>query len=113
MFVCDIFSFVQADAPPESIESDLKALLLKLPLTGLDPCTTWLLGWSWNLDRLQVSPFSERLVCLALAASKGINLYKLQKAVERFAAEIVWSAGCIFPSRGRAIRLSQASFELC
>ena len=41
MFVCDIFSFVQADAPPESIESDLKALLLKLPLTGLDPCTTW------------------------------------------------------------------------
>ncbi|KAJ7336654.1 Serine active site containing protein 1 [Desmophyllum pertusum] len=30
------------DVPsPESIESDLKALLLKLPLTGLDPCTTW------------------------------------------------------------------------
>jgi len=82
-------------------------------LVGLDIISSWLLGWSWNLDRLQVSPFSERLVCLALAASKGINLYKLQKAVERFAAEIVWSAGCIFPSRGRAIRLSQASFELC
>lgn len=32
---------LRADAPPESIESDLKALLLKLPLTGLDPCTTW------------------------------------------------------------------------
>jgi hypothetical protein len=82
-------------------------------LVGLDIISSWLLGWSWNLDRLQVSPFSERLVCLALAASKGINLYKLQKAVERFAAEIVWSAGCIFPSRGRTIRLSQASFELC
>ncbi|XP_020623768.1 protein SERAC1-like [Orbicella faveolata] len=26
---------------PGSIESDLQALLLKLPLTGLDPCTTW------------------------------------------------------------------------
>lgn len=26
---------------PGSIESDLQALLLTLPLTGLDPCTTW------------------------------------------------------------------------
>ncbi|XP_073238931.1 protein SERAC1-like isoform X2 [Porites lutea] len=26
---------------PGSIESDLKALLLKLPLSGLDPCTIW------------------------------------------------------------------------
>lgn len=26
---------------PDSIENDLKALLLKLPLSGLDPCTIW------------------------------------------------------------------------
>ena len=33
---------VKVAAPlPGSIESDLQALLLKLPLTGLDPCTTW------------------------------------------------------------------------
>ncbi|XP_078354959.1 protein SERAC1-like [Oculina patagonica] len=32
----------EVDIPsPGSIESDLKALLLKLPLTGLDPCTAW------------------------------------------------------------------------
>lgn len=43
MFQCLslIFFSVKVDVPSESIESDLKALLLKLPLTGLDPCTTW------------------------------------------------------------------------
>ena len=35
-------SAVKVTVPiPGSIESDLQALLLKLPLTGLDPCTTW------------------------------------------------------------------------
>ena len=43
-----LFSFllfldgVKVEMPsPGSIESDLKALLLKLPLSGLDPCTIW------------------------------------------------------------------------
>eukprot|EP00435_Cladocopium_sp_Y103_P070178 s30_g34.t1 len=65
-----------------------------------------LFGWVWKLHRSRVSPFSERTVGLALAASKDINLYKLQKSVERFAAEIAWLAGCIFPSWERMIRLS-------
>ena len=36
------FVLYKVEVPsPGSIESDLKALLLKLPLSGLDPCTIW------------------------------------------------------------------------
>lgn len=40
-FVC-FLPFPKVELPsPDSIENDLKALLLKLPLSGLDPCTIW------------------------------------------------------------------------
>ncbi|KAK2572415.1 Protein SERAC1 [Acropora cervicornis] len=37
---CDNRVLVELPSP-DSIENDLKALLLKLPLSGLDPCTIW------------------------------------------------------------------------